>query len=435
MDDARARAGERIRGVSAALTKAVAHARERLKDAAGGLRKARSRATERPEQVPAALRAARAHAALRVRASAWSLTQQALAATVAWVLATHVIDHRQPFFAPMAAVVALNAPLGQRGGNALRLLEGVVIGIIAGEIGLATLGPTSGALFLATLASLTTARALGGSPLALAQAATAAILTIATGDTSVGPERLIDALIGGGVALVFSQILFAPEPVRMLRRSESAALNDIANAFELTARALRENDRGLAGEAIETLRDLRDRLAELGRTRDASRHVATRSPAWRSQRDPVVQENENAGQLDLLGGSALMAVRNVTEVEGSSRGILAPTLCTLATEARALARDPGNHAVRQRAADGVLRCIRRLQSDERVAHAPAGSPLAATLDSIRSVAADIMIFAGVDADQAEDAIRRHDADIDVPEPAPTARVPFNGAWQRKGVQK
>jgi hypothetical protein len=34
------------------------------------------------------------------------LLQQALAAAVAWVLATHVVDHHQPFFAPMAAVVA-----------------------------------------------------------------------------------------------------------------------------------------------------------------------------------------------------------------------------------------------------------------------------------------------------------------------------------------
>ena len=73
-----------------------------------------------------ALRGAGHEAVGRVRSYAWPLAQQAVAATLAWMIAAHVVDHRQPFFAPIAAVIALNAPLGERGGNALRLLEGVV---------------------------------------------------------------------------------------------------------------------------------------------------------------------------------------------------------------------------------------------------------------------------------------------------------------------
>lgn len=59
--------------------------------------------------------------------------QGTAAATAAWLIATHVIDHHEPFFAPIAAVIALNAPLGERGLNALRLPAGVVVGIAAGE--------------------------------------------------------------------------------------------------------------------------------------------------------------------------------------------------------------------------------------------------------------------------------------------------------------
>jgi hypothetical protein len=108
--------------------------------------------------------------------------------------------------------------------------------------------------------------------------------------------------------------------VRLLRHAEAGALAKVANALDLTARAVEEYDRDLAERAIGNLRDLRDQLAELGRTRDASRRVARRSAAWRSQQDPVVQENENAGQLDLLGGSALMVVRTATVAEGDERG-------------------------------------------------------------------------------------------------------------------
>jgi hypothetical protein len=378
--------------------------------------------------VRAALSRANSHAVGRVRADAWLLLQQASAATVAWLLATHAIDHRRPFFAPMAAVVALNAPLGQRGGNALRLLQGVVIGIIAGELALDTLGATSGALFVGTLASMVTSRALGGTPLVLAQAATAAILTIATGDPHTGPERLIDALIGGGVALVFSQILFTPEPVRLLRRAEAGTLADIANAFDLTAQALDEHDQDLASRAIESLRDVRDGLANLGRTKEASQRVARDSAAWRSQRDPVVEENENAGELDLLGGSALMVVRNATAAKGDEREVLIPAIRDLATEVRDLAQNPGDRATRQRVADQVLKAARRLSSDDRVREAAPGSGLESTVVSMRSAAADIMVFAGVDADEAAQAIHAEDAEVDVRKPAPTPRTPFNALW-------
>ena len=129
----------------------------------------------------------------------------------------------------MAAVVALNAPPGERGGNTLRLLQGVVIGILAGELALGIFGATSGSLFLATRAGMPVARAVVGTPL-VAQAATAAILTVVAGDEQVGSDRLIDALIGGAVPLLFTQFLFTPEPVRLLRRAETCLLTDVGTA-------------------------------------------------------------------------------------------------------------------------------------------------------------------------------------------------------------
>ena len=382
-----------------------------------------------------AVRRAWSRAVDRVRTDGFLLVQQAAAATVAWVLATYVVNHPEPFFAPVAAVVALNAPLGERGGNTLRLLQGVVIGILAGELALGIFGATSGSLFLATLAGMAASRALGGTPLALAQAATAAILTVVAGDEQLGPDRLIDALIGGGVALLFTQVLFTPEPVRLLRRAEARVLADIATAFDLTTRAIDENDQDLANRAIDSLRDLRDRLAQLGRTKTASKRVARRSAAWRSQRDPVVKESEEAGQLDLLGGSALTVVRNATKAAGDEREVLIPAIRDLAGEVRELARNPGDRGVRQRAADGVLETIRRLESDHRVHDAAPDSALAATVVAVRSAAADIMVFAGVDSDEAERAIQRQDADLDVPTPAPTPRTPFQRGrrlWRRIG---
>jgi uncharacterized membrane protein YgaE (UPF0421/DUF939 family) len=54
-----------------------------------------------------------------------------------------------------------------------------------------------------------------------AQTATASILTVAVAGGEAGTQRLADALIGAGVALVFSKFLFSPNPVLLVRRAET----------------------------------------------------------------------------------------------------------------------------------------------------------------------------------------------------------------------
>jgi hypothetical protein len=390
-----------------------------------------ARAGDAVARVSGALRGAGHEALGRVRTYAWPLAQQAVAATLAWIIATQVVDHREPFFAPIAAVVALNAPLGERGGNALRLLEGVVIGIVVGELAVGTLASTAGALMLGTYLSTLLARALGGTALSVAQAAAAAILTIAIANGHAGPDRLTDALIGGSVALLFSQVLFSPEPVRLLRRAEAEALNGVADALDLTAKAIEENDPELRERALDGVRHIRDQIADLARTRRASPRVASRSTGWRSQLDPVVKESENAGQLDLLGSSAVAVIRSAAAGDRESIELAAPAIRQLSSVLRVLAMDPGDRATRQQAADSALKVARRLQADGRV-RAP-DSALAAIIAAVRAVAADTMIYAGVDPDEAILAIEGGDGDPEVRGPAPVRRSPFKAPqlpWRR-----
>ena len=158
----------------------------------------------------------------------------------------------------------------------------------------------------------------------IAQAAAGAILTVAVANGEAGTQRLVDALIGVGVALLFTQVLFSPEPLALLRRAEAAALADMAEALHLTAQALEHDDDDVAEKAMNHLRTLRDRLSELGRTRAASGRVARRSAVWRSQIAPVVRETEDAGRLDLLGGSCLALVRAAMATDEACRRQLAP---------------------------------------------------------------------------------------------------------------
>jgi hypothetical protein len=359
-----------------------------------------------------------------VVADAWPLLQGTLAATAAWLIAKYVLDHPEPFFAPIAALVALNTALGERGRNALRLLQGVIVGIAVGEVTLLSVGGGYGSLAIAVLAATVIARAFSDARIAVAQAAVSAILVVAVADADAGVDRLIDALVGAGVALVFSQLLFSPEPIRLLRRAETAALAVMAGGLASTATALEHDDDELAESAIAALRDLRDDLSELGRVRRASTRVARRSVVWRSRLDPVVQEKEDAGHLDLLGGSCLVLARTAASLDSSKRATLAPRVRELAEALEELAGGLGARAVRQHAADRSLAVAVEISVEGE----PADSPFAAAVMSVRMVATDLMVFAGIDSDDAVAAVREGLRSRDVRSPPATAHLP--STWRR-----
>jgi uncharacterized membrane protein YgaE (UPF0421/DUF939 family) len=332
-----------------------------------------------------------------VRVDAWPLAQRTAAATIAWLLALLIGNHPDPFFAPIAAVVALNASFGERGLNALRLLLGVFVGILVGETTILLVGGGFGSLAVAIFAAMTIARALGGAPVVVAQAASAAILTIAVADGHVGPDRMVDALIGAGVALVFSQLLFTPEPVRLLRRAESAALSGMADGLRLTAHALADGDGDgdeEAGErAMRRLRDLPELLLVLDKAHAASGRIARHSLVGRSRIARVVHEQERAERLGLVGVGCLMLARTALATGDRASSTLRGAMEQLAGIMTELASSPGDAAVRRAVVDRFPALLHGLSMPEEAPHAS----LVALEVAFRVVVADMMIFAGVDA--------------------------------------
>jgi hypothetical protein len=362
-----------------------------------------------------------------VSTDAWLLLQRTIAATVAWLIAKRVFDHHEPFFAPIAAVIALNASLGERGSNAMRLLLGVGVGIVVGELTVVLLNGGYRALALSTFVAMAIARALGSARVTVGQAAASAILTVASANNQAGTDRLFDAVIGAGVALVFSQFLFSPEPVTLLRRAESAALADISHGLELMARALECEDQESDERALNSVRNLRDRLVELTRLRYASSRVARHSLVWRSQITPVVREKESADQLDLVGSSCLMLARTAIAVKPPERRTLAPIVRELANVVEDLAKDLGGRQTRQSVADRALDIARRLAGSGALPP----STLAAAQLAAQMVAADIMVFAGLSPAEAAGAIQTSSGGPVVPLPPHTPQIPFISTRRRR----
>jgi len=210
--------------------------------------------------------------------SVWPIAQQAAAALIAWMIAVRFAGHSDPFFAPIAAIVGLNVTLGRRGSNAIRLLIGVVVGIAVAELVVEFGGGGVWTLAPATFFAMLIARAVDDQPIVVAQAAVSAVLITTFPSQEQGWERLVDALIGVGVALVFSQLLFVPEPLRLLRRAESAVLSSLADGFWLIADALEHTSHQLADQATRQLRTLRDNLVALNTVRTASARIVPSLP-------------------------------------------------------------------------------------------------------------------------------------------------------------
>ena len=156
----------------------------------------------------------------RLRLAWRSIFQVAVSAGIAWLIATEVLGHRQPFFAPVAAIITLGLTVSQRGRRAAELAFGVALGIAVAD--LLVLGIGTGAAQLAIVVALATATAifLGSGQLMATQAAVSAALvaTLQPPTSGITFTRFFDALVGGGTALLVNALLLPAHPVRMVRQ-------------------------------------------------------------------------------------------------------------------------------------------------------------------------------------------------------------------------
>jgi uncharacterized membrane protein YgaE (UPF0421/DUF939 family) len=183
------------------------------------------------------------------------LAQTALAAGIAWELALQLPNHGQPFFAPIAAAIALGAAVGRRGRQAIEMVTGVAAGILMGAAVLALVGAGAWQLVVVTFVALLLTTAVGASPVVRNQAAASAILVVALHrpGSNLALQRLEDALIGGAIAVLMARVLFPVHPVELVRDEARALRERLADALDEVAAALADRDRERAEAALDRI--------------------------------------------------------------------------------------------------------------------------------------------------------------------------------------
>lgn len=138
----------------------------------------------------------------------------------------------------------------------------------------------------------------------------------------------------------------------------------------------------------------------------------------------MVRENADAGHLDLLGGSCLLLTRIALGTSDDDRRLLAPCVASLSTMLADLAEQPDDRATRQVAVDRSLEILREMRS----VRTEPDPDLTAALTAARIAVTDLMLFAGVDPDEARAATReqeRKPQDLEVPaRPSPQEPPPL-----------
>lgn len=187
----------------------------------------------------------------------------ALAAGLAWMAAQQLLHHPRPIFAAGAAVVCLSPGVSSRGGQAVGMLTGIVIGLGVGGAAMLLPVPAGAPLIVAaTAAAMLLAAAFGLSAVMLIQAGISAILVLEAGPAS-GWGRLGDAVVGGALGLVVSQVLFSPNPTRLVAEASHDVLDALAAGLDLGADAVARRDPGLSRQAVARLVTAHDALARL----------------------------------------------------------------------------------------------------------------------------------------------------------------------------
>lgn len=226
-------------------------------------------------------------ALFRLRVRLWPIVQTAAAAVAAWYLAKLLVSEERPLFASIAAVIALGATHGRRDERALELIGGVVLGIAVADLLVRVIGTGPLQIGVLVVLAMSAAVLLGGGPLLVTEAAVSAILLASLEPAStelLSADRLIEALVGGGVAFAVSSLAFPLDPQLHVGRAAQAVFGQLGRALAELATALDKADREQAAAALVAARSLDGSVRELEEALETGRETARSSPLRRPVR-------------------------------------------------------------------------------------------------------------------------------------------------------
>ncbi len=343
----------------------------------------------------------------RVRAGMWPVVQTAVAATLAWSAAVLVLGHERPFVAAIAAVISVGAVAGQTLKRAVEWILGVAVGLAVADLIMLAIG--TGPIQTGVMVGLAMSVALliRGGIMFWTEAGVSALLVAGLDPATYGvsPDRFLEALVGGGVALAVSAT-FPSNPSWRARVAARSVLEDLATALRDAAAALIGGDLELAERALCEARRIDALVTRLREELDGGYQIARLSPRRRRHLGHLAYYAAAADQLDLAVRNTRVLARAVVTMvreQGDAPGELAEAILELALAVEALAAylerpDLPLNDARQFAlgAAGEATSVLEERNDLQTS---------VLVGQIRSTAVDLLQAAGMDSSEALEALR------------------------------
>jgi uncharacterized membrane protein YgaE (UPF0421/DUF939 family) len=258
-------------------------------------------------------------AAIRLRSAWLPILQTAVAACLAWFLAVLILGLERPTFAPIAAVISLGLAVSERGRRALELTLGVAFGVALADLLVSVVGVGALQAGAVVLLAMGLAVFLGGGDVGVKEAAISAMIIMITFTPSAAGfpiERFLEALIGGGTALLINALL-PVNPERMVEDAAYPVFAESAAVLEEVADALEDGDAERAQRAYVKAREIDARVAGLKEAVAAGRETARLAPPRRRSLGHMELYTRAADQIDLT-------VRDVRALARAALSVVQP---------------------------------------------------------------------------------------------------------------
>jgi uncharacterized membrane protein YgaE (UPF0421/DUF939 family) len=339
----------------------------------------------------------------RLRSRSWQIAQCAVAAALSWLVATELVGHERPFFAPVAAVIALGISYGDRVRRVLEVVTGVAVGVAVGDLFVGLVGTGWWQIALVVATAMVLAVLLDAGLLIVTQAGVqAVIVTTLLPDPDAGLGRWVDALVGGLVALLIAALV-PRSPLVRPRRLAASALGEVGELLAEAARSAEDGDLQRATRALERARASQPALDALRGAAAEGLDVVRASPFRRRHRSDLEELAGLVEPLDRAVRNVRVLLRRVTVAAWRHEPVprdLVALISDLATATTVLAEDLAGDRDDGHARE-PLRDVGRASSRVPVGVSLSGDVVLAQL---RSVVVDLLQVAGLPYDEALAAV-------------------------------
>lgn len=151
------------------------------------------------------------------RLESWGISLQviktALAAGLSWTAAGWLFHASKPYFAPLAAILSVQATIAESLSRGLQRVAGVVAGVGLAIVFTHWIGLSPWSLALLVFVGMAVATRLRLGPQGIPQVAISGLMVMALGSTVPGYAwyRLLETILGAGIAVMVSALVWPPD--------------------------------------------------------------------------------------------------------------------------------------------------------------------------------------------------------------------------------